>query len=118
MWGGVLTLTYCVCTEVVQHSALCDGFEGRAPQDAVHSLPQEVAVAELRRHVESQLPHLPVVGVRHAWEAHAEPESGREKFWQTVGIYTTALFNTEIPRGDWGEQGSSVTLRKVLVWSR
>lgn len=120
--GVFSTPTYCVCTEAVQHSTLCDGFEGWAPQDAVHSLPQEVAVAELWRHVESQLLQLPVVGIRHAWEAHAEPESEREEFWQTVGIYTTVLFNTEIPRGGWGEQGSnnhkSVTLRKVLVWSR
>lgn len=45
--GVVVTLTDCVSTEAVQHSALGDGFEGRPPQDAVHPLPQEVAVAEL-----------------------------------------------------------------------
>lgn len=96
--GVVLTLTYCVCTEAVQHSALGDGFEGRAPQDTVHSLPQEVAVAELRRHVVSHLPQLPVVGVRHAWEANAEPERGTVEFLQTVGIYTIVLFNTQSRR--------------------
>lgn len=118
--GLASTLTYCVCTQAVQHSALGDGFEGRPPQDAVHSLPQEVAVAQLWRHIVDHLPQLPVVGVRHAWEANAEPEGGTAEFWQAVGIYTIALFNTKTPRSFWGEQRSnnhtSVALRKVLVW--
>lgn len=87
--------TYCICAQAVQHAALGDGFEGRAPQDRVHSLPQEVGVAELWRHIVSQLPQLPVVGVGHAWEANAEPERGTAEFWQTVGICTSVLSNTE-----------------------
>lgn len=47
MSEGVSTLTNSVGTEAVQHAALCDGFEGRTPQGAVHSLPQEVAVTQL-----------------------------------------------------------------------
>lgn len=47
MSEGVLTLTNSVGTKAVQHAALCDGFEGRTPQGAVHSLPQEVAVTQL-----------------------------------------------------------------------
>lgn len=73
-------LTDSISAYPVQHAALGDGFERRASKDAVHSLLQEVAEAQLRRHVMRQLPELAVVGIRHARETHAKPEEKREAF--------------------------------------
>lgn len=70
-------LTNSIGTKTVQHATLCDGFERRASQDAVHSLPQEVVVAQIRRHIKGQLPQLAVVGVRHAGEADTKPRGWR-----------------------------------------
>lgn len=43
---GDLTLTNSVSSKHVQHATLSDGFEGGPSQDAVDSVPQEVAVAQ------------------------------------------------------------------------
>lgn len=66
-------LTNCIGAHPMQHATFGDGFEGRAAQDAVHPLLQEVAVAELMPHVHGELLQLSVVGVGHARETQAEP---------------------------------------------
>lgn len=67
-------LTHSISTHTVKHSAFSDGLEGRSAQDRVHALLKEVRVAKLSTHFLSQLPQLPVVGIRHAREACSEPE--------------------------------------------
>ena len=42
-----LTLTNGIGTKLVQHATLCDGFEGWTSKYAVHSLLEEVTVAQV-----------------------------------------------------------------------
>lgn len=102
----------------MQHATLSDGFEGWTPQDAVHSLPQEVAVAQLRCHVKGQLPQLAVIGVRHAGEADAKPERRRKVLSQllesTQLCYSILIFSkvTQVPLKQYSK---FLTLLNVLV---
>lgn len=74
-----LLLTNSVSPQTMQHAALGDGFKRRTSEDAVHALSEEVAVAELGRHVVRQPAQLAIVGVGHAGETDTKPEGGRKK---------------------------------------
>ena len=65
--------------QFAQHAALGDGLERGSAQHAVDPLAEEVGEAKLVAHIHGQLLELPVVGVRHAGEAHAEPAQGEGK---------------------------------------
>lgn len=70
-------LTNSISAKPVQHTTLSDGLKRGSTQHTVHTLLQEVPVAELLSHVHGQLLQLSVIGVGHAGETHTKPARGR-----------------------------------------